>query len=79
MIKICGPAIFKPLAITFKQYVDTYVFSSVWKKGDIVPIHKKGGKQTLKNYRLLSLLPICEKILEQLIFNEMFNLLLKMT
>ena len=43
------------------------------KKANIVPIHKKGDKQTLENYRPMSLLPICEKILERLIFHEMFN------
>ena len=73
MLKMCGSAIYKPLAIIFKQCVDTAIFPSEWKKGNIVPIHKKGDKQTLKNYRPTSLFPICEKILERLIFNEMFK------
>ena len=38
-----------------------------------MPIHKKGDKQTLKNYRSVSLLPICSKIFERLIYNEMFG------
>ena len=41
------------------------------KKGNIVSIHKKGDKQMLQNYRPVSLLPRCEKILERLMFNEM--------
>ena len=41
--------------------------------GNIVPIHKKGEKQTLKDYCSVSLLPICGKILERVIFNEMFK------
>ena len=57
----------------FKQCVDTGIFPSEWKKGNIVHIHKKGDKQTLKNYRPVSLLPICGKILERLMFNEMFK------
>ena len=77
MLKICGSAIYKPLAIIFKQCVDTGIFPSEWKKGNIVPIHKKGDKQTLKNYRPVSLLPICGKILEQLMFNEMFKLFIE--
>ena len=44
-----------------------------WKKGNVVPIHKKDDKQCLKNYRPISLLPICGKIFEKLIFNEMFK------
>ena len=57
----------------FKQCIETGVFPSEWKKANIVPIHKKGDKQTLENYRPVSLLPICGKILEGLMFNEMFN------
>ena len=73
MLKICGSAIYEPLAIIFKQCVDTGIFSSEWKKGNIVPIHKKDHKQTLKSYRPVSLLRICGKILERLMFKEMFK------
>ena len=48
-------------------------FLSEWKKDNIVPIHKKGNKQTLKNYRSASLLPISGKILERLTFNKIFE------
>ena len=47
-------------------------FPLEWKKGDIFPIFKKGDKQIYKNYRPVSLLPIFRKILERLIFEEMF-------
>ena len=73
MLKICGSSIYKPLEMIFKQCIETGVFPSEWKKANIVPIHKKGDKQTLENYRPVSLLPICGKILERLMFNEMFN------
>ena len=56
MLKICSPAILQPLAIIFKQYVDTNFFRSESKKGHIFPIHKKGDNQALKNYRPVSLL-----------------------
>ena len=42
-------------------------------KANIVPICKKGDKQAVKNYRTDSLLPICGKILERLLYNEMLN------
>ena len=55
-----------------------YWFVSIrMKKGNIVPIHKKGDKQVLKNYHPVSLLPICGEIFERLIFNEMFRVLLE--
>ena len=73
MLKVCGPSIYKPLEIIFNQCLQTGVFPFEWKKGNIVPIHEKGDKETLKNYRSVSLLPICGKILERLTFNEMFE------
>ena len=72
MLKICGDTICKPLELIFKQALTTGVFPSEWKKGNIVHCYKKGDKQNLKNYRPVSLLPICGKFFERLIFNAMF-------
>ena len=73
MLKICGDSIYEPLETIFRQALLTGVFPSEWKKGNIVPVHKKSDKQNIKNYRPVSLLPICGKIFERLIFNEMFK------
>ena len=51
----------------------TGTFPNDWKKGIVVPVFKKGDKQILKNYRPISLLPVCGKIFEKLIFNKMFK------
>ena len=71
MVKVCGPWIYKPLEIIFNQCLETGVFPSEWKKGNIAPIHKKEDKKI--NYHPVSLLPIWGKILERLMFNEMFE------
>ena len=47
-------------------------FPLEWKKANLVPVYKKDDKQCLENYRPVSLLPICDKSFEKLIFNEMF-------
>ena len=44
-------------------------------RGNIIPVHKKNDKQCVNNYRPVSLLPICGKIFEKLIFNEIFKFL----
>ena len=48
-----------------------------WKKGNIVPVHIKGDKQTLRNYRPVLLLLIFLKIFERLMFNKMFKVFIK--
>ena len=49
-------------------------FATQWKRANIVPIHKKNDKQIVSNYRPVSLLPICCKIFEKLIFNKHFKI-----
>ena len=39
------------------------------------PNFKKNNKQLLKNYRPISILPICGKILEKVIFNSLYRYL----
>ena len=73
MLKTCGDSICVPLEMIFKQGFLTHVFPFESKKRNIVPVHKKSDKQNIANYRPVSLLPICGKIFERLIFNEMFK------
>ena len=77
MIKICGKSICKHLQLIFSQCIDTGSFPLEWKKAKLVPVHKTGDKQCLKNYRPVSLFPICGKKFERLIFNVMFRFLNK--
>ena len=44
----------------------------MWKLANVTPIFKKGDKQSTKNYRPISLLPICGKIFEKIIFNNLY-------
>ena len=50
-------------------------FPNEWKKADVIAVHERGDKQTIKNFRPVSLLPICSKIFEQIIFNSLFRYL----
>ena len=50
MLKICGSTTYRPLEIIFKEALSTGLFPSEWKKENIVPVHKKGGKQVLKRF-----------------------------
>ena len=69
MSKLCGKSICKPLDLIFQSCMKQGKFSTEWKKANVVPVHKNGDQQILKNYRLISLLPIYGKFFEHLIHN----------
>ena len=41
MIKLCGQSIVKPLSYIFKKCIDNQIFTDIWKKSNIIPVHKK--------------------------------------
>ena len=53
-------------------FSETESFSKEWKKANTIPVHKKGDKQLIINYWPVSLLPICGKVFEKIIFNSLF-------
>ena len=77
MIKICGKSLCKPVSIISNDCLNEGKFPHEWKKANVVPIHKKGNEQNLKSCRLNSLLRICSKIFERLIYKEMFTFFTK--
>ena len=55
--------------------MSTSIYPDIWKLANVTPIFKKGDKQLIKNYRPISLLPICGKIFEKIVFNNLYNYL----
>ena len=72
MIKLCASSISKPLHLIFRNCLETESFPKEWKKANIIPVHKKGDKQLITNYRPVSLLLICGNVFEKIIFNSLF-------
>ena len=73
MLKLSQKSILKPSKLIFKNCLRTRLFPNQRKKANVVPIHKKGDKQLIENYRPVSLLPICGMVFERLIFNSLFS------
>ena len=63
------------MSFIFRGCIDTCVYPDTWKKSTIGPVHKKGDNQIANNYRPVSLLPICCKILEKNIFDSITRFL----
>ena len=71
MLRLCVNSICKLLQLIFQQVMESGSFLSEWKKGNVVPIHKKDDKQCLK--KLENCWKNVENFFEQLIFNGMFR------
>ena len=69
----------KPLSRIFNLHLSfrTGQYPDLLKIAKDIPLFKKGSRLSMSNYRLISLLPIFNKLLEKLMFNKVFNFLEK--
>ena len=47
------------------------------KKANVVAVHEKGDKEVLRNYPPVSLLSICKKIFQRLIYYDLYEFFIK--
>ena len=74
MLKICDSAIAETLSVMFNSCINQSIFPDIWKRSNICPVHKKGDKQIISDYRPVSLLPIRGEIIERSIFSSLYML-----
>ena len=65
MLLLCDNSVVLSLQIIFQNILVPSIYTDMWKLANVIPILKKGDKQLIKNYRPISLLPICGKIFEK--------------
>ena len=75
MLLICDDSVTLSLKIIFRNILLTSIYHDIWKLANVIPIFKNGDKQSIKNYRPVSLFPICGKIIEKIIFNNLYSYL----
>ena len=73
MLRLCDDSVVLPLKIIFENILNTSTYPDLWKLANVTPVYKKNDKQLIKNYRPISLLPICGKIFEKIIFNSLYK------
>ena len=73
MLLSCDDSVILPLRIIFRNTLSTAIYPDIWKLANVTPIFKKGDKQLIQNYRPISLLPICGKIVETIVFNNLYK------
>ena len=77
MLQLCPKEVARPLCIIFNQCMANGVYPQSWKQANVQPVHKKNGRQDKTNYRPISLLPICGKIFEKIVFDSIYSFLLE--
>ena len=72
MLLLCDNSEILPFKIIFQNILDTSTHPNIWKLTNVAQIFKKGDKQLIKIYRPIYLLPICDKRIEKIIFNNLY-------
>ena len=75
ILLLCDNSVVLPLKLIFQNILVTSIYPDMWKLANVTPIYKKGDKQLVTNYRPISLLPICGKPFEKIIFNNLYGCL----
>ena len=71
ILKNCAKTLAYPLSLLFKISYNTGSLPKEWKIANVVPIHKKGSKDNIKNYRPISLTSLVMKTFERILKDEL--------
>ena len=77
IIKIAAPAIADSLTYIFNQAITLSTFPDQWKVARVTSLYKSGPRNIPGNYRPISVLPKISKIMEQTLYNQLYNYLTK--
>ena len=73
VLKFCAIPLAEPIAHLINMSFKSGIFPQSWKTSNVVPIHKKGSKDDISNYRPISLLSNISKILERIVFTRLYT------
>ena len=71
VLKNCREGIVYPLAIIFRISYNMGQIPAEWKLANVVPVHKKGPKTAVENYRHISLTSLAMKVFEKIVRDEL--------
>ena len=76
-VKVSAEIIAKPLHHIITLSIMQCKFPTSWKLSKVIPLHKKLSRLDMKNYRPVAILSPLSKILEKIVFNQMYAYLSK--
>nr|XP_049461198.1 uncharacterized protein LOC120948071 [Anopheles coluzzii]XP_049461199.1 uncharacterized protein LOC120948071 [Anopheles coluzzii] len=69
----CSEVLAGPLARIFTLSLNQRMFPAAWKSSYMFPVHKKGDKSLVENYRGITTLPAGAKVFEVVVQNSLLN------
>ena len=76
-LKLATSYIENALVFMFNTSLETSQFPDSWKNARITPIFKEGDKTERSNYRPISVLPVISRLFEKLVFNQLYDYLVR--
>ena len=73
LLKNCAATICFPLCKLFKMSYNSSQIPNDWKLANVVPVHKKGSKNSVENYRPISLTSLVMKQFEKIVRSELMS------
>ncbi|MCG8431742.1 MAG: hypothetical protein MJA29_11285, partial [Candidatus Omnitrophica bacterium] len=75
VLKACASALCRSLSFIFNVSMQTGTVPTDWKLANVVPVFKKKDRESVENYRGISLLSVVSKVMERCIFNQVYPLI----
>ncbi len=73
LLKECASTIAPSLTCLFNKSLKLGTLPSEWKLSNVIPLHKKGNKSYVENYRPISLMCVVAKVLERCVYNRLID------
>ena len=63
----------KPITNIANKSLTSGTFTCDWKQAIVIPVFKNGDRQDYRNYRPISLLSCTSKVLERVVYNNLYE------
>lgn len=73
LVRMAASVIAESLCILFNKSILTGIFPSDWKIAKVSPVHKGNEKDFLTNYRPISVLSAVSKVLEKIVYLQLYS------
>ena len=73
VLQMATPVVAPSLAEIFNTSIDMKQFPFEWKTAKVIPLFKRSQRSQLDNYRLISILPVVSKLIERILYNQIYE------